>query len=89
MFFTFDLDLITGIFTEEHFVSFLDQLLDFFVRTRKARSARWYWEKGEHLAYAGWSHHLPGYEGSGGQRQWVSYCKHTISACHMFCSFLR
>lgn len=59
------------------------------VDQRKARSARWYWEKGEHLAYAGWSHHLPGYEGPGGQRQWVSYCKHTVSACHMFCSFLR
>jgi hypothetical protein len=59
------------------------------VDKRKARSARWYWEEEKHLGYAGWSHHLPGYDGPGGQRQWVSYCKHTISACHMFCSFLR
>ncbi len=56
---------------------------------RKARTARWHWEGEQHLAYAGWSHHVPSYDGPGGQRKWVSYCKHTTSGCHMFCSFLR
>jgi len=59
------------------------------LEVRKARSARWHWEAEQHLAYAGWSHHLPSFDGPGGQRQWVSYCKHTSSSCHRFCSFLR
>jgi hypothetical protein len=55
---------------------------------RGTRIARWHWPGEEHEAFAGWSHHLPSYRGSGGQRQWVSYCKRTNSDCRTFCSYL-
>ena len=56
---------------------------------RDTRSARWRWRGEEREAYAGWSHHLPSYQGSSGQRQWVSYCKRTDPDCRTFCSYLK
>jgi len=55
---------------------------------REARVVRWHWSGKEHEAFASWSHHLPSYQGSAGQRQWVSYCKRSIMKCRAFCSYL-
>jgi hypothetical protein len=56
---------------------------------RDTRTARWQWPGEGYEAFVGWSQHLPSFEGSGGRRQWVSYCRRKNSDCTTFCSYVK